>query len=126
MPTTINIQFDSQQILNNRGLGADKKAQKFFTNEVFKQNQPYTPFDSGTLAATVDLQDDSITYKSPYAKYQYYGKVMIGKAPKEVTDKDLKYNGAPTRGAFWDKKMWGDRGNEILQGVVKITGGTVK
>lgn len=125
MPTTVNIQFNAQQILDSRGLGADNKAQIFFTNEVFKQCQPYTPKDENILATTVTLEDNSITYTSPYASYQYHGKVMAGN-PKEVTEKDLNYQGGPMRGAFWDKRMWADKGTEILQGVTKITGGKVE
>lgn len=126
MSTTVNIQFSTQQILDSRGLGQDKKAQKTFTNEVFKQSQPYVPWDVGNLAQTVTLEDDSITYTSPYARYQYYGKVMVGKAPKQATNKDIKNNGAPMRGAKWDSRMFADRGTEILQGIANITGGTVK
>lgn len=125
MPTTVNIQFNAQQILDNRGLGQDKKAQKLLTNEIFKQNQPYAPWDNGNLAQTVNLADDSITYTSPYARYQYYGQAMAGKAPKQATGKALNYNGAPMRGSFWDKRMWADRGNEILQGVANAVGGKV-
>ncbi|WP_176107502.1 minor capsid protein [Clostridium saccharobutylicum] len=126
MSTTVNINFSPQQILTARGLGTDNRAQKFFTNEVFKQCQPYVPRDEGILSTTVNLADNSITYVSPYARYQYYGKVMAGKAPKHATGKSLKYNGAPMRGSHWDKRCWVDRGNEILQGVASITGGTVK
>jgi hypothetical protein len=118
MPTTVNIQFNVEQILNNRGLGQDKRAQKFFTNEVYKISQPYTPFDSGTLAGTVELQDDSITYKVPYAHYQWLGISKNGKA--------FKYGGSPMRGRQWCLRAFADRGQEVLQGVANITGGKVK
>lgn len=118
MPTTVNINFNTQQILNDRGLGIDNKAQKFFTNEVYKISQPYTPFDTGTLSGTVDIQDDSITYKVPYARSQWFGMSKNGKS--------FNYEGAPMRGRQWTNRAFIDRGKEVLQGVAKITGGKVE
>jgi hypothetical protein len=118
MPTTVNIQFNAQQILNNRGLGHDKRAQKFFTNEVKKFSDPYTPMDSGMLKSNVSISSDSITYSSPYARYQYYGISKNGKA--------FNYAGAPMRGGKWDKRMWSDRGSEIVKSVADLVGGKVE
>jgi hypothetical protein len=117
MPATVNIQFDIEKILDSRGLGENKKAQKFLTNEVYKVSQPYTPFDSGALAGTVALQDDSITYSVPYAHYQWAGISKNGKS--------FNYNGSPMRGREWCLRAFADRGNEVLQGVASIVGGKV-
>jgi hypothetical protein len=122
MSTTVSIDFNASQILEARGLGQGQEAQAHFTNEFYRISQPYTPWDQGTLAQTVDLEKDSILYKSPYSQYQYYGKVMAGN-PKEETDKNLNYQGAPMRGAYWDQRCWADRGTEILQSVQKFIGG---
>jgi hypothetical protein len=118
MPTTVSINFNAQQILDSRGLGADKKAQRFFTNEIYKISQPYTPFDSGTLTGTVQIEDDSITYKVPYARAQWFG--------MSKNDKPFNYEGEPMRGRQWTNRAFIDRGEEVLQGVVKITGGKVE
>jgi hypothetical protein len=117
MPTTVNVQFNAEEILKSRGLGENGKAQVFFTNEVYKLSQPYTPFDTGTLAATVDLTPDSITYKVPYARYQYYGVSKNGKS--------FNYGGAPMRGSFWTNRMWSNRGEEVLQAIANMVGGKV-
>lgn len=126
MPTTVSINFNAQQILDSRGLGTDKKAQQFFCNEVWRMSDPYTPMDQGVLKSNVSLESDGsgITYNSPYAKYQYYGKVMVGSAPKQPIDKGLTYEGSPMRGSFWEKRMWSDRGNEILKSVKDFIGGS--
>lgn len=59
----------------------------------------------------------------PYARYQYYGKVMVGKAPKTVTDRDLKYDKTknPQAGPFWDRTLMAAEGDQIvseLQGYI--------
>ena len=53
--------------------------QEFFTNEVWRLSDDYVPFDSGMLARNVSMSLDkrSIIYNSPYARYQYYGLLMV-------------------------------------------------
>lgn len=103
------------EILKRHGLHQGGAVTLKLRDDVERYSNPYIPMKSHYL------KDDSIShpnaysirYNTPYARYQYHGKVMIGKAPKQVTNKDLKYHGAPKRGAFWDKRMWNDRGKEI-------------
>ena len=64
-----------------------------------------------------------MTYNAPHARYQYYGKVMVGRAPKRLTNKDLTYEGAPQRGAKWFERMKAQNRNEILKGAAKIATG---
>ena len=56
---------------------------------------------------------DSLTYTAPYAHYQYYGKVMAGRAPKQYTGDSLTYNGAPMRGEQWEKRMLADKSKDL-------------
>ena len=42
---------------------------------------------------------------------------------KVVTGRDLRYHGAPKRGKLWDKRMWADKKNKILNDVAKAAGG---
>ena len=67
----------------------------------------------------------SIKYVSPYAKYQYYGKLMLAKngsswaklgETKVKTNKDLKYRSSG-RGAKWDKLMLQRRKNDLVRDV---------
>lgn len=115
------------QILKRHGLQQDGAVNLFLRNEVERYSDPYIPFRKSNLKNNKSYPNNhSIKYNSPYARYQYYGKVMAGNAPKKVTNKNLKYNGAPKRGAKWDKRMWNDRGKEITKNLKSFikNGGT--
>lgn len=105
-----------EEILKRHGLENNGAVTLFFRNEVDRYSDPYVPFKKGSLKNNKSYPNSySIKYNSPHSRYQYHGKVMIGKAPKKVTNRDLKYNEAPKRGAEWDKRMWNDRGKEICK-----------
>jgi hypothetical protein len=107
--------------------GRYSKAQMFVDSEVLRLSSPYTPMQSGMLEKSSNLGTDigsgEVVWNAPYARYLYYGKVMIGRAPKEVINVDLKFHGAPKRGAFWFERMKKDKGQQILDGAAKIAGG---
>ena len=110
-------------MLKKRGLEPSGRVQKLLTNEVARHMDKYVPMQQGVLKNTRIIEDDSITFIQPYARYHYYGKLMVGRAPKELTDKDMTYHGAPTRGPFWDKRMWQDKGGVILDKIARAAGG---
>jgi len=58
-----------------------------------------------------------VVYNAPYARYQYYGYVMVGKAPKQLTDRRIAYHGAPKRGAYWFERMKQNHGIALIEGV---------
>ena len=102
-------------------------AQVYVDSEVIRLSDPLTPMRTGTLKksglkATV-TGSGTVTYNAPHARYQYYGKVMVGRAPKRLTNKDLTYEGAPQRGAKWFERMKAQNRNEILKGAAKIAAG---
>lgn len=116
---------DVGSMLRKRGLEPSGRVQRLFTNEVARHSDPYVPAQSGILKNThiITPDGDGIIYNSPYARYQYYGKVMVGRAPKQLTDRDITYRGAPKRGAFWDKRMWKDKKSVIMDSIAKAAGG---
>lgn len=117
MGTTVKVNLDSvNSILAKRGLEPGGKAQRFMTSEIYRLSMPYTPFDNNVLSTNVTIDANSITYNSLYARYQYYGKVMAGN-PRKVTDKDIKYQGSPMRGAKWTERMIIDRSEDIVKEV---------
>ena len=67
--------------------------------------------------ATIASDGSQIVYSQPYAHYQWYGKVMGGRAPKKYTGDDLTYNGAPMRGPRWTERMMIDKRREIENNV---------
>lgn len=114
----IKVDFDAKKILASRGLGATKKVQKYLASEVKRLSDKYTPFQQGDLMKAQIASDGSqIVYPGPYAHYQWYGKVMAGRAPKKYTGDDLTYNGAPMRGARWTERMMIDRKQDVEKSV---------
>ena len=117
------------KILKDKGLDANGDAQKFHTANVLKRIKRYMPFVSGmTYKVTVAQTDISRPYiitDTPYAKYLFYGKVMVdpktGAAGfmtsegwrsrkgcvKVLTDRDLQYNRTknPNAGPRWDRAL---------------------
>ena len=53
------------------------KANKWLCEEIIKDTDQFVPARTGALAMNVHRQGNTIVYASPYARFQYYGKVMI-------------------------------------------------
>lgn len=108
--------------------GRYSRAQMFVDSEVLRLSSPYIPHQSGILEKSgilgTKVGSGEVVWNAPYARYLYYGKVMVGRAPKKVINKDLQFHGAPMRGAFWFERMKKDKGQSILDGAAKIAGGT--
>ena len=117
------------------GIEPNGRVQKFLTQTCYNHMDKYVPLDDGTLRSNVQLNDDSITYKSPYAHYMYEGKVMgpnipltkkgvsepIGwfspkGKPKHYTGADIKYHTAGT-GHHWDERM---KSAELMQVINEV------
>lgn len=114
MASGVSIQIDSaDKILLKRHLNANGDAQKFFTHEVRRMCVPYVPHLTGTLESTAVEAADSITYVQPYARRQYY----------ENSGRNRSM--APQAGREWDRRMWADRGPEIVRSVAAYCGGRV-
>ena len=80
------------------GIEPNGRVQKFFTNTCYKHMDKYVPKDEGNLRTIVDIEDSSITYESPYARYQYYG------IREDGTHQVQNYT-TPGTGPYWDKRM---------------------
>lgn len=80
------------------GLEDNGKAQTFFTQTCYKYMDKYVPARDYNLRTIVDLQNNSITYESTYAKYQYRGQREDG------SHKVVNYT-TPGTGPYWDRKM---------------------
>lgn len=119
MPTKVKINLSpTETILLKRKLNKRGEGQRFLTSEVRRLSDGHVPLDVGILKSNVTMDINSITYKSVYAKYQYYGVSKNGK--------ELNYQHSPQRGKFWDRKMLSTRKDELLKSVSKFIGGTVK
>ena len=90
------------------------RVQKFFSNTCYKHMNKYVPMDEGNLRINADVKADSITYESPYARYQYYGISKSGKP--------LNYR-TPGTGDYWDKRMVSAEMEQVVQEVQNYIGG---
>ena len=111
--------------------------QKFVDSEVIRLMVPYTPMLNGILMKSAVLGtkigSGHIFYNSPYARYQYYGKLMVSSVTgsayarsgesKVLTNKDLKYSTArhPQAQKMWFEAMKAEKKQQILRGAAAIT-----
>ena len=86
------------EIKMNLGIEPNGRVQKFFTNTCYKHMDKYVPKDEGNLRTIVDIENKSIIYESPYARYQYYG------VREDGTHQVRNYT-TPGTGPYWDKLM---------------------
>lgn len=126
-------------MLNDLGLEEGGDVQRFFTNEVWRLSDEYVPMDSGALKnnSSMSLDGTSIIYDSPYARYQWYGLLMVdpdylfGAFPLTKNGVQVGYFSRPgvpkildpdgraldnisgLRGPYWTSRMWADRQKEI-------------
>ena len=107
------------RIIRDKGLDASGDAQKFHTQNVLRRIQKYMPYRSGAtikiMIAQTSIQKPEIVLDVPYGKYLFYGKVMVGKAPKRVTDRDLNYTKTknPKAGKRWDLALSAAEGKQM-------------
>ena len=122
MSTKVKVEMKPVGVILAR-LGIDKngRVQRFLTETVNRRITRYMPFRTGVLATKLKFVSSptEITVNGPYARYQYYGKVMVGKPPKQVTDTDLVYDKTkhPNAGPFWDRRMMAAEKDVILREV---------
>lgn len=108
-----------RQILKAKGLSVSGDVQRFHTANVLRRITKYMPYRTGaTIKLTIVQSPTSkpeIVTDAPYAKYLYYGKVMVGKPPKRPISKDLKYTKTknPQAGPFWDRALVAAEGKAL-------------
>lgn len=83
---------------------ASTKAEHAVAVQAAKDTSPYVPMLTGSLNARTKVEGGNIIYPGPYARYLYYGKLMVDPntgssyAPKGgtkvLTDKNLVFNQA--------------------------------
>lgn len=114
------------QLDSSRFAGQYDRAQKWLDNQVLTDCTPLVPFRDGDLRKSgilgTEIGSGEVCWDSPYARYQYYGKVMVGSPPKEVTDIDLQYHTEGTC-AFWFEEAKSANKQAWINGVKKIGGG---
>ncbi len=121
-----------EALKKGRGLGTNGKIQQYIDQEVLRLMAPFTPFDTGALQNNAYAKNGEVVYSVPYARFLYYGKVMVSPSTgstwarsgeeKMRTQRALQFKGAPMRGAYWFLRMKAQYGQEILKGAGKLIG----
>ena len=125
------------KILKDLGLDKDGDVQKQFTGIVNHRITKYMPFLTSVLSTKNKrvISPTAIEILGPYARYQYFGKVMVnaktGKGPAfipgigfrfpygsklKATERDLEYDKSknPRAGPFWDKRLVAAEGAQMV------------
>lgn len=109
-----------------------EKANAWLVAEIIKDTDPFVPARTGVLAMNVQRHGHTIVYASPYARFQYYGKVMIDPATgstfapkgtrKVLTDRNLKYSKGMHKNArpHWFEASKALNETRWMEGVRKI------
>lgn len=98
------------------GIEPNGRVQRYLTNTCYKHMDKYVPKDEGNLRTVVDIQPNSITYESPYARYQYYG------IREDGTHQVQNYT-TPGTGPYWDKRMVSAEMQDVVREVQNYIGG---
>ena len=98
------------EIAREIGVQENGAVQAYFTNACYRYMDKYVPMDTGALRRVVNITSDSITYKSPYAMYQYYG------VRDDGTHKVTNYT-TPGTGPYWDKQMISAEKDDLVREV---------
>lgn len=130
----------ASQIIRAHGLDRNGDVQRAWTSIVDRRISRFMPYRPGSGALSGKLKYISgpaeITVAAPYAKYQYYGKVMIDPkinaagfltkdgtwrsrkgAVKVLTDRPLDYDTTKNEraGPFWDRRLMAAEGDAMVQ-----------
>ena len=135
----------ADQLIKQVGIDKRGDVQRFLTNDINNRIGRYMPYLTGTTSEKLKYisSDTEITVAAPYAKYLYFGKVMVnaktGKGPAyipgvglrykrgtvlKVTDRPLGYTKTHNEkaGPYWDKALIAAEGKALeadLQDYIK-------
>ena len=123
----VKVKMNSvNKIIKDHGLNREGRVTRFLRDDADRLMNTFIPFDNGMLRRNKTYpKNNEIKYTSPYAKYQYYGKLMLAKngsawaklgEKKVKTSKNLKYHTSGT-GAKWDKLMMQRHKNDLVKDV---------
>ena len=112
------------ELLRERGLQPGGRAQKYVDSEVIRCVDKYVPFNTGFLKKSVRLGSvigsGVLKYVAPYARKNYYENAGKGKQGLNAAKKK------GFRGRLWFERMKVVYLQHILEGVAKVTGGTIR
>lgn len=100
---TVKVKFDvdaTRETVRNR----KERAEHLVAVQAQKDTEPYAPARTGSMSQRTRVIGNQIVYPGPYARYLYYGKLMVDPetgsayarkgATKVLTDKNLVFSTA--------------------------------
>lgn len=140
---TVKIDMsDAAKILENHGLEKGGRVQAFFTTDIMRRADKYVPMNSAkSFSFSANPQKvhpeegyEAIIYDLDYGRVHWYGKLMVDPVTKkgaffnpergfwsrkhvkkELSDRDMQYQGAPLRGPKWVERSWLDNKDDIIR-----------
>lgn len=99
-----SVKTDGFDELHEKLAQACAKSEHIVAVQARKDTSPYVPFLTGSLDQRTQVDGNAIIYPGPYARFLYYGKVMVDPGTgstyakkgmtKVLTDKKLEFNKA--------------------------------
>nr|DAQ39170.1 MAG TPA: Minor capsid protein [Caudoviricetes sp.] len=113
MGIKISVHTDGFDAVKEAIAKACTRAEHVLAEQIEKDTQPFVPMLTGSLTQRTRVDGSAVIYPGPYARFLYYGKVMVDPntgrtyAPKGgtkvVTDRNLVFNQTmhPQAQAHW-------------------------
>lgn len=140
MSVKLNVTIDSKKIHDKLDqIVNDKQTMLACHNLLFKMMTPYVPFDTGLLSQDVEVTENYVRYKQPYAHYMYEGLVYGPNIPivqngvvvgffsrpgikKSLTGAYINYDKThhPLATRHWDEAMMRVQGDSFRAQTKKI------
>lgn len=90
MGIKISVHTDGFDAVKEAIAKACTRAEHVLAEQMEKDTQPFVPALTGSLTQRTRVVGNTVIYPGPYARYLYYGKVMVdenGNGPKHYVDK---------------------------------------
>lgn len=113
MAVTFAMHFGGMEAIKDKLAESCTRAESIVGQQVIKDTEPFVPALTGSLTIRTRLDGKKIIYPGPYARFLYYGKVMVDPqtgstfAPKGgtkvLTNRDLVFSKAmhPQAQSHW-------------------------
>ena len=113
MAVTFALHFGGMEAIKDKLAESCTRAESIVGQQVIKDTAPFVPALTGSLTIRTRLDGNKIIYPGPYARFLYYGKVMVDPqtgstfAPKGgtkvLTNRDLVFSKAmhPQAQSHW-------------------------